>query len=141
MLSKIPRGRFVQVEEIAAMVSWLVSEENSFTSGGVFDLSGGRATYQVEANVFFGQGRFFEESGAATDLRQRGQIEENENCNGKFEVYNIHTNSVNNLDNFLILAKNKSNIQIIKHKTMSVFGISFHPEVRNEKIIYNFLKI
>ena len=45
MLSKIPRGRFVRVEEIAAMVAWLVSEENSFTTGGVFDLSGGRATY------------------------------------------------------------------------------------------------
>jgi 2-dehydro-3-deoxy-L-rhamnonate dehydrogenase (NAD+) len=45
MLSKIPRGRFVQVEEIAAMVAWLVSSENSFTTGAVFDLSGGRATY------------------------------------------------------------------------------------------------
>ena len=45
MLSKIPRGRFVKVQEIAAMVAWLVSEENSFTTGGVFDLSGGRATY------------------------------------------------------------------------------------------------
>lgn len=45
MLSKIPRGRFVEVEEIASMVAWLVSEENSFTTGAVFDLSGGRATY------------------------------------------------------------------------------------------------
>lgn len=45
MLSKIPRGRFVEVEEIAAMVAWLVSKENSFTTGAVFDLSGGRATY------------------------------------------------------------------------------------------------
>lgn len=45
MLSRIPRGRFVTVEEIAAMVAWLVSEENSFTTGAVFDLSGGRATY------------------------------------------------------------------------------------------------
>ena len=45
MLSKIPRGRFVLVEEIAAMVAWIVSEENSFTTGAVFDLSGGRATY------------------------------------------------------------------------------------------------
>ena len=45
MLSKIPRGRFVEVEEIAAMVAWLVSAENSFTTGAVFDLSGGRATY------------------------------------------------------------------------------------------------
>jgi 3-oxoacyl-[acyl-carrier protein] reductase len=45
MLAKIPRGRFVRVEEIAAMVAWLVSAENSFTTGAVFDLSGGRATY------------------------------------------------------------------------------------------------
>lgn len=45
MLSKIPRGRFVELREIAAMVAWLVSEENSFTTGAVFDLSGGRATY------------------------------------------------------------------------------------------------
>jgi NAD(P)-dependent dehydrogenase (short-subunit alcohol dehydrogenase family) len=45
MLSKIPRGRFVAVDEIAAMVAWLLSAENSFSTGAVFDLSGGRATY------------------------------------------------------------------------------------------------
>jgi NAD(P)-dependent dehydrogenase (short-subunit alcohol dehydrogenase family) len=45
MLSKIPRGRFVETREIAAMVAWLASPENSFTTGAVFDLSGGRATY------------------------------------------------------------------------------------------------
>ena len=45
MLSKIPMGRFVDVEEIAAMVAWLSSEECSFTTAGVFDISGGRATY------------------------------------------------------------------------------------------------
>ena len=45
MLSKIPRGRFIKVDELASMVSWLVSEENSYTTGAVFDLSGGRATY------------------------------------------------------------------------------------------------
>ncbi len=45
MLSKIPRGRFLELNEIASMVAWLVSEENSFTTGAVFDLSGGRATY------------------------------------------------------------------------------------------------
>jgi 3-oxoacyl-[acyl-carrier protein] reductase len=45
MLSKIPRGRFLLVEEVASMVAWLVSAENSFTTGAVFDLSGGRATY------------------------------------------------------------------------------------------------
>lgn len=45
MLSKIPRGRFVTVEEIAALVCFLASRENSFTTGAVFDISGGRATY------------------------------------------------------------------------------------------------
>ena len=45
MLSKIPRNRFLKVEEAASMISWLCSEENSFTTGGVFDLSGGRSTY------------------------------------------------------------------------------------------------
>ena len=45
MLSKIPRGRFILVEELASLVTWLVSEENSYTTGAVFDLSGGRATY------------------------------------------------------------------------------------------------
>jgi len=45
MLSKIPRGRFVELGEVAALVAWLASKECSFTTGGVFDLSGGRATY------------------------------------------------------------------------------------------------
>ncbi|MCP8938297.1 SDR family oxidoreductase [Alsobacter sp. SYSU M60028] len=45
MLSRIPRGRFLKVEEAAAMIAFLVSEDNSFTTGAVFDLSGGRATY------------------------------------------------------------------------------------------------
>lgn len=45
MLSKIPRGRFLLPEEVAAMVAFLVSAENSFTTASVFDLSGGRATY------------------------------------------------------------------------------------------------
>ena len=45
MLSKIPMGRFVQVEEIAALVAWLCSDECSFATGAVFDISGGRATY------------------------------------------------------------------------------------------------
>jgi NAD(P)-dependent dehydrogenase (short-subunit alcohol dehydrogenase family) len=45
MLSKIPRNRFAKVEELASMIAWMVSEENSFTTAAVFDLSGGRATY------------------------------------------------------------------------------------------------
>ena len=45
MLSKTPKNRFLKVEEVASMVSWLYSEENSFTTCGVCDLSGRRATY------------------------------------------------------------------------------------------------
>jgi 2-dehydro-3-deoxy-L-rhamnonate dehydrogenase (NAD+) len=45
MLSKIPMNRFIKVEEIAALVAWLASGECSFSTGAVFDLSGGRATY------------------------------------------------------------------------------------------------
>lgn len=45
MLSKIPMGRFLQVEEAAAMIAWLSSEDCAFSTGAVFDLSGGRATY------------------------------------------------------------------------------------------------
>ena len=45
MLAKIPMGRFVEPNEIAAMVAWLCSEDCSFTTGGVFDITGGRATY------------------------------------------------------------------------------------------------
>lgn len=45
MLSKIPRGRFLTVDEAASMITWLCTAENSFTTAAVFDLSGGRATY------------------------------------------------------------------------------------------------
>ena len=45
MLTRIPRARFLEVDEAASMITWLCSAENSFTTGAVFDLSGGRATY------------------------------------------------------------------------------------------------
>ena len=45
MLSKIPMGRFLQVDEAASMIAWLASEDLAFSTGAVFDLSGGRATY------------------------------------------------------------------------------------------------
>ena len=45
MLSKIPMGRFVRVEEIAAMATWLASEESSFSTAAVLDITGGRWTY------------------------------------------------------------------------------------------------
>ena len=45
MLSKVPRGRFLEIHEFTALVCWLCSEENSFSTGAVFDISGGRSTY------------------------------------------------------------------------------------------------
>ena len=45
MLSKIPRGRFLEIDELASMVTWLATEENSFSTGAVFDISGGRSVY------------------------------------------------------------------------------------------------
>jgi 3-oxoacyl-[acyl-carrier protein] reductase len=45
MLSKIPRGRFLEIDELASLVAWLASEENSFSTGAVFDISGGRSSY------------------------------------------------------------------------------------------------
>jgi 3-oxoacyl-[acyl-carrier protein] reductase len=45
MLSKIPIGRFGEIDEVASLVLWLASDECSFSTGGVFDVSGGRATY------------------------------------------------------------------------------------------------
>ena len=45
MLSKVPRGRFLEVEELSSLVSWLSSEENSFSTASVFDISSGRSTY------------------------------------------------------------------------------------------------
>ena len=45
MLSKVPRGRFLEIDELSSMVAWLASEENSFSTGAVFDISGGRSTY------------------------------------------------------------------------------------------------
>ena len=45
MLSKVPRNRFLELDELASLVAWLASEENSFSTGAVFDISGGRATY------------------------------------------------------------------------------------------------
>ena len=45
MLSKVPRGRFLEVEELTSLVCWLSSDENTFSTAAVFDISGGRSTY------------------------------------------------------------------------------------------------
>ncbi|HJM17521.1 MAG TPA: hypothetical protein QGI59_03330 [Candidatus Poseidoniia archaeon] len=67
-------------------------------------------------------------------------LEKNILCENTFQAYSLHNYSVNNLENFIFLARSKNSIQIVKHKDKNVFGVSFHPEVRNEKIILNFLK-
>ena len=60
---------------------------------------------------------------------------------GDFQGYNMHNFSVDKVTSFDVLAKSEKTIQMIRHKTMNVFGVSFHPEVRNEQIITNFLSI
>lgn len=45
MLSKVPRGRFLELKELTSLVCWLSSEENTFSTAAVFDISGGRSTY------------------------------------------------------------------------------------------------
>ena len=68
-------------------------------------------------------------------------LEKNSLCEGKFQAYSIHNYSVGNLVYFTILAQSETSVQVIKHKTKDIFGVSFHPEVRNESIIRNFLSI
>ena len=59
--------------------------------------------------------------------------------NEDFQAYNMHNFSVGELNAFNILAKSDNTIQMISHKKLNVFGVSFHPEVRNEQILTNFL--
>ena len=68
-------------------------------------------------------------------------LKSNALCEGKFQAYSIHNYSVDNLQFFTVLARSKTSNQLIKHKTKDIFGVSFHPEVRNESIIENFLSI
>ncbi|MEO1955183.1 MAG: hypothetical protein CXT75_00315 [Methanobacteriota archaeon] len=68
-------------------------------------------------------------------------LEPNKLFDGNFEAYNLHNYSVQDSDKFSVLAKSESCIQAVKHVSKEIYGISFHPEVRNEKIVSNFLLI
>lgn len=68
-------------------------------------------------------------------------LEPNKICHGKFQAYGIHNFSVDNLEFFTVLARSETSVQAIKHKSREIFGVSFHPEVRNEKTVLNFLRI
>ena len=62
-------------------------------------------------------------------------------ASGNFQAYNMHNFSVDEVTSFNVLAKSENTIQMISHKKINAFGISFHPEVRNQQIITNFLLI
>lgn len=66
-------------------------------------------------------------------------IKENPLCENVFQAYNIHNYTVGKLDNFTLLARTKTSPQIVKHNSKNIFGMSFHPEVRNETILSNFM--
>ena len=68
-------------------------------------------------------------------------LESNELCKGKFQAYSMHNFSVDNLEFFMILARSDTSVQAIKHKSRKIFGVSFHPEVRKEGIVENFLRV
>ncbi|MBT3721096.1 C26 family cysteine hydrolase domain-containing family [archaeon] len=68
-------------------------------------------------------------------------IKKNSLFSGEFQAYNLHSNNLTNLENFDILAKSRDCMQAIKLKNYEIYGILFHPEVRNLKIIEKFLKI
>ena len=60
---------------------------------------------------------------------------------GDFQAYNMHNFSASEVTSFNILAKSEKTIQMISHKKLNIFGVSFHPEVRNQQMITNFLSI
>ena len=62
-------------------------------------------------------------------------------ASGTFQAYNMHNFSVDEVTSFNVLAKSENTIQMISHKKINAFGVSFHPEVRNQEIITNFLLI
>ena len=68
-------------------------------------------------------------------------LEPNVLCAGEFQAYSLHNYSVSNLESFNVLARSENSIQVFKHITKQIFGVSFHPEVRNHEIIENFLRI
>ena len=68
-------------------------------------------------------------------------IQSNPLVSGDFQAYNMHNLSVADLISFNVLAKSDKTVQLVSHKKQNIFGVSFHPEVRNEQIITNFLLV
>jgi GMP synthase (glutamine-hydrolysing) len=72
-----------------------------------------------------------------------GMVDVNGNLFGKtkFQAYSLHQNGISNLVEFDILARSKNSIQAIKHKSKDIYGIIFHPEVRNEWVVEKFIEV
>ena len=75
--------------------------------------------------------------------KEIGMVEVNGNLFGKtrFQVYSLHQNGISNLNAFEVLAKSKNSIQAIKHKSREVYGVMFHPEVRNNWVVEKFIEV
>ncbi len=82
-------------------------------------------------------------NGKINENKEIGFIEVTGNLFGKenFKAYSLHGNGITNLENFDAIAKSDNSIQAIKHKEKEIYGVSFHPEVRNMWIIDEFLKV
>jgi len=68
-------------------------------------------------------------------------IKSNPLFSGVFSAYALHGNTIKPSEEFLVLARSSACVQSIKHKTKSFYGVLFHPEVRNQEIIKNFIRI
>ena len=68
-------------------------------------------------------------------------LKPNKLFDGNFQAYNLHNHSVRDCDNFIVLANSENSIQAVKHVCKDIYGILFHPEVRNEEIVSNFMLI
>ena len=80
--------------------------------------------------------------GEIVPKKEIGMVEVRGNLFGqkKFKAYALHTNGISKLSNFKILARSKKSVQAIKHKSKKIYGVMFHPEVRNEWVISEFIK-
>jgi len=80
--------------------------------------------------------------GVIVPKKEIGMVEVKGNLFGKkkFNAYALHTNGISKLSEFKILARSKKSVQVIKHKSKEIYGVMFHPEVRNEWVLDEFIK-
>lgn len=101
------------------------------------DILGICSGFQIICSIF-GEEIINQEEIGMVDVKT---LIDNPLVSGNFHAYNMHNFSVDNVTNFNIIAKSEKTIQMISHKEMNVFGASFHPEVRNQKVITKFMLV